>query len=311
MLASSILPTFGRFVHTGAFRGSQLTARSITSGAFQYSRLRLEQSNPGAKEVAESRAETPNPKFHHVQPTGNHIHSEHELPHPIWNLGEIGCIKETHQKPAGLVDNAAYVTVKGVRLLFDLTTGYSFGLKGPNPWIRRVVFLETVAGVPGMVGAMLRHMTSLRKMRRDFGWIHTLLEEAENERMHLMIALTLKKPGLLFRLTVLSSQAIFMTWYSLMYMISPRYCHRFVGYIEEEAVRTYTVMLASIDAGELDLFVKEKAPFIARDYYRLPETASWRDVLLCIRADEMHHRDVNHTFASLDANERNPFPPGY
>ena len=35
--------------------------------------------------------------------------------------------------------------------------------------------LETVAGVPGMVGAMSRHFNSLRKMVRDNGWIHTLL----------------------------------------------------------------------------------------------------------------------------------------
>lgn len=27
---------------------------------------------------------------------------------------------------------------------------------------------------------MLRHMKSLRNMKRDNGWIHTLLEEAEN-----------------------------------------------------------------------------------------------------------------------------------
>ena len=39
----------------------------------------------------------------------------------------------------------------------------------------RIVFLETVAGVPGMVAAMVRHLHSLRKMRRDHGWIHTLL----------------------------------------------------------------------------------------------------------------------------------------
>lgn len=37
-----------------------------------------------------------------------------------------------------------------------------------------------VAGVPGMVGGMLRHLRSLRTMSRDHGWIHTLLEEAEN-----------------------------------------------------------------------------------------------------------------------------------
>ena len=48
-------------------------------------------------------------------------------------------------------------------------------------WLARFIYLETVAGVPGMVAGMLRHMRSLRTMRRDHGWIHTLLEEAENE----------------------------------------------------------------------------------------------------------------------------------
>lgn len=33
---------------------------------------------------------------------------------------------------------------------------------------------------------MLRHFRSLRRMERDHGWIGALLEEAENERMHLL-----------------------------------------------------------------------------------------------------------------------------
>ena len=33
---------------------------------------------------------------------------------------------------------------------------------------------------------------------------------------------------------------MFVTLFSLVYLISPKYCHRFVGYLEEEAVRTYT-----------------------------------------------------------------------
>ncbi len=61
-------------------------------------------------------------------------------------------------------------------------------------------------GVPGMVGGMLRHMKSLRSMRRDNGWIHTLLEEAENERMHLLTFLQLRQPGFVFRGMVLLSQ---------------------------------------------------------------------------------------------------------
>lgn len=42
-------------------------------------------------------------------------------------------------------------------------------------YFSRICFLETVAGVPGMVAAMIRHMRSLRLMQRDYGWIHTLL----------------------------------------------------------------------------------------------------------------------------------------
>jgi len=59
-----------------------------------------------------------------------------------------------------------------------------------------------------MVAAMTRHLHSLRKMRRDYGWIHTLLEEAENERMHLMTALQLKRPTFLFRTGVLLTQGM-------------------------------------------------------------------------------------------------------
>ena len=53
---------------------------------------------------------------------------------------------------------------------------------------------------------MVRHLKSLRRMMRDHGWIHTLLEEAENERMHLLTALELKKPGPLFKMAVLATQ---------------------------------------------------------------------------------------------------------
>lgn len=35
-----------------------------------------------------------------------------------------------------------------------------------------------------------------------------------------------------------------------------------------------------------------------------------RDVILAIRADEAHHRVVNHTLSSIHLNEKNPFSPG-
>jgi len=62
--------------------------------------------------------------------------------------------------------------------------------------------LETVAGVPGMVGGMTRHLQSLRTLTHDHGLIHHLLNEAENERTHLFIFMTLKNPGAFFKLMV-------------------------------------------------------------------------------------------------------------
>ena len=47
---------------------------------------------------------------------------------------------------------------------------------------------------------MIRHLRSLRTMKRDHGWIPTLLEEAENERMHLMTFIKIKQPGASFSL---------------------------------------------------------------------------------------------------------------
>ena len=78
----------------------------------------------------------------------------------------------------------------------------------------------SVAGVPGFTAAMVRHLHSLRRMQRDHGWIHTLLEEAENERMHLMTFLQLRNPGPLFGAAVQFTQFVFTGAFFLSYMVS-------------------------------------------------------------------------------------------
>eukprot|EP01055_Gregarina_sp_Pseudo9_P001046 Gregarina_sp_Pseudo_9__1045@NODE_1678_length_1405_cov_170_794290_g1555_i0_p1_GENE_NODE_1678_length_1405_cov_170_794290_g1555_i0NODE_1678_length_1405_cov_170_794290_g1555_i0_p1_ORF_typecomplete_len348_score72_64AOX/PF01786_17/8_6e68COQ7/PF03232_13/0_0087_NODE_1678_length_1405_cov_170_794290_g1555_i0491044 len=232
------------------------------------------------------------------------------LPHPVYTAEEVEEVEITHHKPIGFVDWAAFSTVWALRRLYDLGTGYTIGLRDEKCMIRRIVFLETVAGVPGMVAAGIRHLRSLRKMQRDYGWIHTLLEEAENERMHLMTALLLNNPGKITRFAVMGAQAGFLTWYTVMYLLSPTYCHRFVGYLEEEAVKTYTKLVELIDKDKLPGF-KITAPRASQVYYQLPEDATLRDVFMAMRADEAHHREVNHTFADLTPDSVNPFPPGY
>ena len=236
------------------------------------------------------------------------------MPHPIWSQEDVESVKIKHQKPVGAVDTMAYRCVQILRKSFDLFSGYTIGSKlrilDEKSVINRILFLETVAGIPGFTAAMVRHLHSLRRMQRDHGWIHTLLEEAENERMHLMTFLQLRKPGPLFRGLVVATQFAFSSVFFLAYLISPKFCHRFVGYLEEEAVTTYSHIIQEIDEGRLPVFKEMGAPDIAIQYWQLDKDAKIREVLLAIRADEAHHRTVNHTLASMKLRDKNPFKPG-
>jgi ubiquinol oxidase len=128
-------------------------------------------------------------------------------------------------------------------------------------------------------------------MEGDRGRIHTLLDEAENERMHLMTFIHIARPTLLERVLVLIAQGVFFNAFFLLYLLSPKLAHRIVGYLEEEAIVSYTEYLAEIDRGRHD---NVPAPKIAIDYWSLAPDARLRDVVLVVRADEAKHRDVNH-----------------
>ena len=192
----------------------------------------------------------------------------------------------THHAPMNFSDQFAWRTVRFLRFLADLFFARRYG--------NRAVVLETIAAVPGMVGGALQHLRSLRRMRDDEGWIHTLLDEAENERMHLMTFVHIAKPSALERWMVLIAQGIFYNFFFLLYMVSSRTAHRMVGYFEEEAVYSYTEYLAGIDSGQYE---NVAAPQIAIDYWKLAPDARLRDVILVVRDDEAGHRDVNHDFA--------------
>ena len=192
-----------------------------------------------------------------------------------------------HHLPVGVSDRFALGFTKLLRLCADTFFAKRYG--------HRAIVLETVAAVPGMVGAMFTHLTCLRRMKHDDGWIRTLLEEAENERMHLMTFIEIARPTLFERLVILMAQWVFLALFSLLYLLSSKTAHRVVGYFEEEAVISYTLFLKEIDEGRSP---NVAAPQIAIDYWKLPADATLRDVVLVVRADEAHHRDVNHGFAS-------------
>jgi ubiquinol oxidase len=191
-----------------------------------------------------------------------------------------------HHTPSGFSDRFAFRLTKSLRFFADIFFAKRYG--------HRAVVLETVAAVPGMVAGMVRHMRSLRRMEDDSEAIHTLLEEAENERMHLMTFVQIAQPSFLERMLILLAQGIFFTSFLLLYVISGRTAHRLVGYFEEEAVYSYSVYLAEVDSGRLE---NVAAPKIAIDYWKLSADATLRDVIIAVRNDEAGHRDVNHQFA--------------
>ena len=163
--------------------------------------------------------------------------------------------------------------------------------------------LETVAAVPGMVGGMLIHLKSLRRIKEDKGWIKTLLDEAENERMHLMTFINITKPTLFERFLIMFAQFVFIIFYLMVYIISPRTAHRIVGYFEEEAVISYTQYLEEVESGKIE---NVKAPKIAIDYWNLPLNSTLKDVIKVVRDDEAGHRDLNHSYANILNNKEDP-----
>ena len=191
-------------------------------------------------------------------------------------------------KPKSFSDYFALAMTKFFRFIADTFFAKRYG--------HRAVVLETIAGVPGMVAGMLIHLKSLRSMKTGYGsQIREMLAEAENERMHLMFFIEIAKPNLLERSLVIAAQGVFMFFYTVMYICFPKTSHRMIGYFENEAVKSYTEYLEQVESGQV---INIPAPKIAIEYYNLHPTAQLSDLIIAVRADEMHHAEVNHNYAS-------------
>jgi len=202
---------------------------------------------------------------------------------------------DIHHKPENLSDRIALGFTKLLRFIADTFFKKKYG--------HRAVVLETVAAVPGMVGGMLIHLKSLRRIKEDKGWIKTLLDEAENERMHLMTFINIAQPTMFERFLIMFAQFIFIVLYLFIYLISPRTAHRIVGYFEEEAVISYSQYLKEVEDGKIE---NVKAPKIAIDYWNLPLNSTLKDVIKVVRDDEAGHKDVNHGYANILNKKEDP-----
>lgn len=204
-----------------------------------------------------------------------------------------------HHVPRTLSDRIAYHLVGMVQF----AAGALFGRR----YRHRTIVLETIAAVPGMVAATLLHLKCLRLMIDDRGWIRALLNEAETQRAHLMVFVSIDRPNAFERFVVLLAQGLFYNAHFLIYLLSPRTGHRIVGYFAEDAVRGYGQYLDEIRDGRQD---DPPAPELAIAYWNLPLDARLSDVVAAIQEDEALHRDINHGFAdALDSGRDLPGPP--
>ncbi|BGP09786.1 inducible alternative oxidase 2 [Rhodotorula toruloides] len=261
---------------------------------------------------------TPAPKdeWKHSRP-----HEDWVLSHPVYQRADLEKVQVVHFEPKTLGDRLAYMMVRFARRGFDLVSGYKHAdpaaareaakkagkenlsveelqkegfLMSEKQWMSRILFLESIAGVPGFTAGILRHLRSLRLMRRDGGWINSLLEEAENERMHLLTFLKIRQPSMFFRGLVLGAQGVFFNMFFFSYLIS---------------VKTYTHIIEAIQRGEIPEWAeggKRKVPQVAKDFWRLSDDATMLDLVRAVRADEAGHRFVNHTLANLRKDDINP-----
>ena len=189
--------------------------------------------------------------------------------------------------PVNFSDRVAYRITMFLRWIADTFFKKRYG--------HRAVVLETIAGVPGMVAGMLMHFKSLRAMKTGYGkHIREMLAEAENERMHLMFFIEIAQPNLFERILVLSAQFLFGVFYFFMYLFFPKTSHRMIGYFEDEAVESYSEYLKLVESGIIDNIA---APELAIDYYDMEKDARLSDLIIRVRADEMHHSDTNHKYA--------------
>jgi hypothetical protein len=255
---------------------------------------------------------------HPLSPKGSNEYTKELADHAGRQQNHIWSREELHEKMATLYrhipqkfsDHVMNKLMYGLYHTFNFVTGYNEDDPSVESIKWRLIVLESVAGVPGFVAAGFRHFKSLRSLERDHGWISTLLEEAENERMHLQITLQMADASIITRSMVIAAQCIMTPFLMVVYTVHPKSMHRFVGYLEETACHTYVNVINKLNTEGTLLYNgwhSTPAPLIGVSYYKLPNDARWSDVLSCMCADETHHRDVNHTFADMDADDPNPF----
>ncbi|KAK9812623.1 hypothetical protein WJX72_000781 [[Myrmecia] bisecta] len=209
--------------------------------------------------------------------------------------------KPPHHPPKSLSERVTFLAAKTLVHVVKLSTPLFLG-RG-RQWERRFLVLSSLAPVPGLVAAVVRHLKSVVTHEEDSGRLHTFLAEAENEHAHLLAWLDIRCPGLVVRSSIAVAEVLFFQLYVVLYLLAPSACHSLVRYMEEEAISLYSTALRDMDEGNL---WAAPAPQRARSYWNLPADATLREVLLAMRADAACSSTLNGAFAAMHHVIANP-----
>ncbi|MBN8969475.1 MAG: alternative oxidase [Rhizobiales bacterium] len=214
------------------------------------------------------------------------------------NINKVDHVR--HHVPTTFSDRVADLSVRAMLSVADRLFGRRYG--------DRVIVLETIAAVPAMVAATFLHLRCLRRMIDDRGWVRAFMDEADNQRFHLMAFVAIVQPSSSERLLIAIAQSLFYNANFLLYLVSARTAHRLAGYLAERSIAGYSELLTRIEAGEQTDW---PAPLAARDYWNLRSGATLSDMIKAMREDEAIHRDIHHAFADARmAGKVLPEPPG-
>jgi ubiquinol oxidase len=204
----------------------------------------------------------------------------------------------SHRAPQVAGDRFAW----GLAWCIDRSADLLFGARHAH----RAVVLETMATIPGMIGALILHLRLTRRIDPQEGGVEALVQEARNERFHLLVFSAIARPLWWEWWLIRLGQAASVLIYGTMYLLSRRVAHRFVGYLEELAVNSYTHYLDDLqrNPGRNCL-----APRAAIRYWHLPPDATLMDVVAAVRRDEVHHREHNHSLADCSGKRNSNWLP--
>ena len=154
----------------------------------------------------------------------------------------------------------------------------------------------------------------MRRMKRDNGWIETLLEESFNERMHLTHIPQNGGARLVHETYGIGSGKVCSSTPFSQHISSPHGQH--IDLLDSWKKRPSSPILGSFKTWTLvayrsgkrcQLLTLPSLTGICLEGHR-----TMRDLLLYIRADESKHREVNHTLANLDQKlDPNPYNSKY